>query len=102
MAGPRRLDLRSLLERAEAAAPVGVVDAMAAALREMLGARDVSFLIADFSGRSLNRLGHTTATGELGSRSEETAGRVLLEGTPHGEALASQRSVVLREGDATR
>jgi 2-methylisocitrate lyase-like PEP mutase family enzyme len=43
----RRLDLRSLLARAEAAAPVGVVNALAAALLEMLGAREVSFLIAD-------------------------------------------------------
>ena len=48
----RRLDLRSLLTRAEAAAPVGVVEALAAAMLEMLGARGVSFLIADFSGRS--------------------------------------------------
>ena len=40
---PRRLDLRSLLTRAERAAPVGVVDAMAAALLEMLDAREVSF-----------------------------------------------------------
>ena len=63
MAQARQLDLRSLLTRAEAAAPVGVVDAMAAAMREMLGARDVSFLIADFSGRSLNRLGHVGANG---------------------------------------
>jgi len=100
--GPRRLDLRSLLTRAEAAAPVGVVDAMGAALLEMLGARDVSFLIADFSGRSLNRLGHTAASEQPGSRSEETAGRVALRGTPYGEALASQSSVVLREGDDTR
>ena len=53
----RRLDLGSLLTRAEAAAPVGVVDAVAAGLLEMLDAHDVSFLIADFSGRSLNRLG---------------------------------------------
>ena len=46
----RRLDLGSLMTRAEAAAPIGVVDAMATALLEMLDARDVSFLIADFSG----------------------------------------------------
>src|SRR5215218_895394 len=63
---PRRLDLRSILTRAETAAPVGVVDAMAAAVLEMLGARDVSFLIADFSGRSLSRLGHRVATQESG------------------------------------
>src|SRR5215216_56119 len=97
-----RLDLRSLLTRAEGAAPVGVVDAMAAALLEMLDARDVSFLIADFSGRSLNRLSHTIASDKPGSRSEETSVRVPLEGTPYGEALAGQRSVLLREGDDTR
>jgi serine phosphatase RsbU (regulator of sigma subunit) len=98
--GPRRLDLRSLLTRAEAAAPVGVVDAMAAAMREMLDARDVSFLIADFSGRSLNRLGHTVASD--GEPSEETSGRVTLDGTAYGDALAAQRSIVLPEGDETR
>src|SRR5215203_2311144 len=98
---PRRLDLRSLLSRAEAAAPVGVVDAMAAALLEMLGAREVSFLIADFSGRSLNRLGHTVLGQDPGARSQETSGRVALEG-PYGAALEGQRSVLLREGDDTR
>src|SRR3954452_8342165 len=99
---PRRLDLRSLLTRAGAAAPVGVVDAMAAALLEMLDARDVSFLIADFSGRSLNRLGHTAVTSDPASRSDETAGRVLLEGSRYGEALAAQRSLVLPEDAGTR
>jgi serine phosphatase RsbU (regulator of sigma subunit) len=96
-----RLDLRSLLTRAEAAAPVGVVDAMAAALVEMLDAREVSFLIADFSGRSLSRLGHTVPSEEFGSRGEETSGLVPLEG-PYGAALERQRSVLLREGDETR
>jgi serine phosphatase RsbU (regulator of sigma subunit) len=98
----RRLDLRSLLTRAEAAAPVGVVDALAGAMLEMLGARGVSFLIADFSGRSLNRLGHIEANGEPGSRSEETVEQVSLDSSPYGDALAAQRSVVLREGDDTR
>ena len=102
MNAARRLDLGSLLTRAEAAAPVGVVEAMAAALREMLDARDVSFLIADFSGRSLNRLGHTAASGKPGSRGRETAVRVPLEGTRYGEALAGQRSVLVQEGDDTR
>ncbi len=101
MAEPHRLDLRSLLTRAEAAAPVGVVDAMAGALCEMLGAHDVGFLIADFSGRSLTRLGHTAPT-EPGAGPDETSERVALEGTPYGEALAGQRSVVLQEGDDTR
>jgi serine phosphatase RsbU (regulator of sigma subunit) len=99
---PRRLELRSLLTRAEAAAPVGVVDAMAAALLEMLDAREVSFMIADFSGRSLNRLGHIAPSAGPGSRSEESSVRVALEGTPYGAALAGQRSVLLPEGDDTR
>src|SRR6476646_6903984 len=97
-----RLNLRSLLTRAEAAAPVGVVDALAAAMREMLGAREVSFLIADFSGRSLNRLGHTDASSEPSARTLETSSRVALEGTPHGEALATQRSILLQEDGQTR
>jgi len=98
----RRLDLRSLLTRAESAAPVGVVDAMAGAMAEMLGAREVSFLIADFSGRSLNRLGYIDANGGSGSRSEATAERVPLDGSPYGEALAEQSSVVVRDGDGVR
>ena len=102
MESTRRLDLRSLLTRAEAAAPVGAVDAMAEAMLDMLGAHDVSFLIADFSGRSLNRLGHTVASGAPGSRSEETGGEVPLNDSPYGTALATQRSVVLREGEDTR
>jgi serine phosphatase RsbU (regulator of sigma subunit) len=96
---PRRLDLRYLLTRAEAAAPVGVVAAIGSALIEMLDAREVRFLIADFSGRSLTRLHHI---GEPGKRTTETSERVQLEGTPYGEALAGQRSVVLREDDDTR
>src|SRR5690349_22646491 len=54
---------------------------MAAAMTEMLGARGVSFLIADFSGWSLSRLGHVDADGEPGSRSRETSERVLLDGS---------------------
>ena len=94
---PHRLDLRSLLERAEAAAPIGAVDAMAVAMAEALDARSVSFLIADFSGRSLNRLGHTK-----GHPSLETGQRVPLDGSPYGEALARQRSLLLEEGDDMR
>jgi serine phosphatase RsbU (regulator of sigma subunit) len=68
----------------------------------MLDAHDVSFLIADFSGRSLTRLGHTVAGDEPGARSEETSIRVPLEGTPYGEALVAQRSILLPEGEGTR
>ena len=41
------LNLNSLLAAVEAAPPVAAVDVLAAALAEAIGARDVSFLIAD-------------------------------------------------------
>ena len=58
-------------------------------------------MIADFSGRSLNRLGHTVLSQEPGARREETWRRVPLEG-PYGAALEGQRSVLLQEGANTR
>src|SRR4051794_14910372 len=99
MEGSPRVDLRSLMARAEAAAPVGTVDAMAAGLLEMLGADEVSFLIADFSGRTLSRLGHADAGG---GHARETSERVALQGTPYGEALAGQEVVLVHEGARTR
>ena len=81
---------------------MGVIEAVAAALLETLDARHVRFLIADLSGRSLTRLGHTVASDEPGLRSLETSDRVPLAGTPYGAALAGQRSVVMREGENTR
>ena len=96
------MDLRSLLARVEAAPPVAAADVVGAALEEMLGAREVSFLIADFSGLSLIRLGHVEAPGRTDTRGQETAERVRLAGTPHGRALASQRVEVVTEGDGAR
>ncbi|MCU1603583.1 MAG: putative magnesium or manganese-dependent protein phosphatase [Modestobacter sp.] len=51
------LDLRSLLDRVEAAAPIEAVPALADQLATLSGARAVSFLIADFSGHALVRAG---------------------------------------------
>lgn len=48
-----QLNLNSLLAAVEAAPPVMAVDALAGALAEAIGAREVSFLIADF-----NQLGY--------------------------------------------
>jgi serine phosphatase RsbU (regulator of sigma subunit) len=98
MAQSPRVDLRSLIARAEAAAPVGTVEAIAEGLLEMLGATEVSFLIADFSGRTLSRLGHTVS----GSSRRETAEQVPLAGTAPGDALARQEAVVIDEAGGTR
>ena len=96
------LNLNSLLAAVEAAPPVAAVDVLAAALAEAVGAREVSFLIADFSGRSLIRLGHAGGAGALRLQGKETAERVPLVGTPHGQALAAQAVEVIAEHDGAR
>ena len=82
------LNLNSLLAAVEAAPPIAAADVLAGALAEAIDAREVSFLIADFSGQSLIRLGHAGGKGRL--QGKETAERVPLVGTPHGRALAAQ------------
>src|SRR5215210_8118788 len=94
------LNLSSLLAAVEAAPPVAAVDVLATALAEAIGAREVSFLIADFSGRSLVRLGHSGR--ERRMHGKETAERVPLVGTPHGRALAAQGVEVISEDGGAR
>ena len=91
MAGRRAtgLQLAQLLAEVENAPPVAAADVVAEHLHVMLGASAVSFLIADFSGQALIRLGH-----EAG---RETADRVPLAGSPQGEALATQHVQVVDE-----
>jgi hypothetical protein len=94
------LNLNSLLAAVEAAPPVAAVDVLAGALAEAIGAREVSFLIADFSGRSLIRLGHSGGTGALRLQGKETAERVPLVGTPHGRLAAPAVEVIAEDRGA--
>jgi serine phosphatase RsbU (regulator of sigma subunit) len=96
-------DLRGLLERVEAAAPVDAVTVVAAELSAAVGARRVSFLIADFSGHALVRLG-TVVPGRASTRSagSESADTVELAGTRHGDVLRTQRAVVDPVADGYR
>jgi serine phosphatase RsbU (regulator of sigma subunit) len=94
------LDLNSLLAAVEAAPPVAAADVLAGALAEAIDAREVSFLIADFSGQSLIRLGHAGGKGRL--QGKETAERVPLVGTPQGRALAAQAVEVIDEDGGAR
>ncbi|MCZ2838738.1 PP2C family protein-serine/threonine phosphatase [Modestobacter sp. VKM Ac-2985] len=91
----RRFDLRSLLERVEAAAPIDAVTAVTAELATLSGATEVSFLIADFSGQALVRLGTATQAPD-GSRvrGPEHAATLALAGTVHQQVLRSQQAVV--------
>jgi serine phosphatase RsbU (regulator of sigma subunit) len=99
---PARLDLGELLAAVEDAAPVAAADVLGRRLGEELGAAEVSFLIADFSGRALIRLGHTGSEGAGRTRGRETAERVALEGSPQGHALATQTVGVEVGTDGTR
>src|SRR6478735_1422956 len=97
-----RLDLAGLLEAVENAPPIAAADVISRRLREALGARDVSFLIADFSGRSLIRLSHA-AGGDAGrAQGHGSADRVPLDGSPTGRALATQTVGVETDADRTR
>ena len=85
-----RLDLGELLASVEDAPPVAAVDVLGERLAAALGARELSFLIADFSGDALIRLGHTGGAAGTNAQGRETAERVALVGSPHGRALATQ------------
>jgi serine phosphatase RsbU (regulator of sigma subunit) len=85
-----RLDLAELLAAVEDAPPVAAVDVLGEHLRGVIGATDVSFLIADLSGHALIRLEHAESAVAARTLGRETAERVPLVGTPQGVALASQ------------
>ena len=96
------IDVGALLEKVEAAAPIDSVAAVATALREMVDARAVTFLIADFSGRAVVRL---TSAGRVdGARSHgvEQAETLPLAGTIYDRVLRTQQHHVERVGDGTR
>ena len=95
------LDIGQLLEAVEAAPPVAAADVAGSVLGKMFGASEVSFLIADYSGDSLIRLGHASAAGATRHQGRETAVRVALDGTPHGRALGDQAVEVVGDDDGT-
>jgi serine phosphatase RsbU (regulator of sigma subunit) len=84
------LDVGRLLAAVEDAPPVAAADAVGILLTEMLGASEVAFLIADFSGEALIRLGHVGSPAARRTQGRETADLVPLAGTAHGRALADQ------------
>ena len=86
----RRLDLRQLFRAVEDAAPHAAVDVLGERLAEAIGARSASFLIADFSGQALVRLGRPGDGEVTRAQGRETAELVPLAGSPHGRALAGQ------------
>jgi serine phosphatase RsbU (regulator of sigma subunit) len=98
---PSRLNLAALLFAAEAAPPVGAVEAVSDVLAAGLGAKDVRFLIADYSGDSLIRLAHSHQDPSTRRTGRETGDRVALKGTPHGRALKNQAVEIVASDDDT-
>ena len=96
------LDTKTLLASVEAAPPIDAAEVVAAALTDALGARDVSFLIADYSGRSLIRLSHVRRMNADDDGSRERGQAVALAGTPHGRALAEQDVQIVKDADGFR
>jgi serine phosphatase RsbU (regulator of sigma subunit) len=99
---PARLEFAKLLSAVEDAPPFSAADVLGDRLASELDAREVSFLIADFSGHALIRLGHAGDLTATRTQGEETAVRVPLEGTAPGRALSSQALTVEPDELGTR
>jgi serine phosphatase RsbU (regulator of sigma subunit) len=96
------IDVGVLLEKVEAAAPIDAVEAVATALCEMVDAHAVTFLIADFSGRSVVRL---TSAGRVdGARRHgvEQAETLPLGGTIYEKVLRTQQPDIQQTDDGAR
>ncbi|MGY1607570.1 PP2C family protein-serine/threonine phosphatase [Geodermatophilus sp. SYSU D00700] len=98
MGGPGggRLDVGGLLHEVEAAAPVDAVPAVAAALAEMVDARQVHLLLVDFSGRAVVRLTSADRVDGARSRGPEQAETLPLPGTVYDRVLRTQQADVQR------
>jgi hypothetical protein len=91
-----RSDLRTLLDAVESASPVQAVEVVADQLAALFGARAVTFLIADFSGRAVFRMGRAAAGGS-GTRFPG-AEQVQLPGTVFERVLVAQQVDVREVG----
>lgn len=94
-----RLDVGVLLAAVEAAPPVSAAEVLGSELARLMGARDVSFLIADFSGLSLIRLSHVAALDPGSASGREMSEHVPLAGTTPGRAIAEQAVQVEEHGE---
>ncbi len=94
--------LAGILDAAEDAPPVDAVEAVTRRLAEALGARSVSFLIADLSGRALVRLAHVPANRARGARhdGDEVATVLPFDGGPAEQALRTQTVQTVTQADA--
>ncbi|MEX5717822.1 PP2C family protein-serine/threonine phosphatase [Geodermatophilus maliterrae] len=96
-------DVGTLLDGVEGRAPTKAVEAAAETLAQRLGARELTFLIADFSGRAVVRL-TTGAVGGEGARTQAgaRAETVPMAGTVYERVLRTQEIDVQPLDDGAR
>lgn len=87
------MSMAEVLQAAESAPPVESLDVVARILKDRVGAVAVSFLITDFTGSSVVRLG---AAGSV--ETGEPARRIPLAGTLYDDAIRTQRPGVEDNG----
>jgi serine phosphatase RsbU (regulator of sigma subunit) len=85
-----RVDLRGLLAAVEDGPPIDAVDALAAELGRMVGATQVSLLIANFSGSAVVRLSHVATGPGLRDGHNERTEALALEGSVYQRVLFTQ------------
>ncbi|WP_420707722.1 PP2C family protein-serine/threonine phosphatase [Streptomyces sp. NRRL F-5135] len=90
------MTLAGTLAAAETAAPVESLDVVARILKDRLRANSVSFLITDFTGGSVVRLG---AAGSVDT--DEPARRITLRGTLYDDVIRTQRPSMEDKGEET-
>lgn len=83
---------RSLLGRIDDAAPVDAIEVAAQELVDVAGARDVSLLICDYSGRAVVRFDRSSwSRAGVRRHGDELAETVALAGTGYERVLRTQR-----------
>ncbi|WP_185035777.1 PP2C family protein-serine/threonine phosphatase [Streptomyces candidus] len=90
------MGLAGALAAAEAAPPVESLDVVARMLRQRLDATEVTFLIMDFTGTSVVRLG---VAGDVDT--DEPVRRIALRGTLYDEVIRTQRPATARREGAS-
>jgi hypothetical protein len=86
-----------VLAAAEAAPPVESLDVVSRMLGQSLGARSVSFLLMDFTGTSVVRLG---TAGDV--ETDAPPRRTKLSGTVYDEVIRTQRPATRTDDDGSR
>ncbi|MFD6891129.1 PP2C family protein-serine/threonine phosphatase [Streptomyces sp. NPDC059957] len=89
------MTLAGILEAAEAAAPVESLDVVARMLKERLQAASVSFLITDFTGSSVVRLGNADSID-----TDDPPRRILLRDTLYEDVIRTQQPQVEHRGES--